>query len=828
MTRLFSAILGVACLLVVSRDAASAQSLIVDVTAAESGSPLSGAFVSLLDESGQTIRTGLTNEAGRLLFAAPGTGRYQLRVELVGRQTHSSGLLSIAAAEARRVAVSLSFQAIALAEIRVERDQRCRLRPADALAISQVWETARQALAVQAWTQDAGMYRLDISLYERDLDATGRKVERESRRGKTRMTRAPFASLPPEQLMESGFIEELEDGGHMYYGPDAALLLSDAFLDTHCFRLARSPDVPGAIGLVFEPVREREVPDIEGTLWLDEATAHLRFLEYSYTRPPYEEARGVARGRIEFRALPDGAWIIERWWIRAPNMVQRADLARAGDTGLRVGGITETGGEVVGIANARQTITRVARGSVRGLAWDSTRAAPLPGATVSLSGTPYTAVSDSAGRFVIQALPDGVFTAQLSHPRLDTLGIGSPEAEVEVTAGAPVELQLAIPSEAAIMLAACSAELDGERGAVLSGMVTDPARGGTIPGATVRVEWQEVERTTPRLQAQERWLEVKTDQEGRYTACGVPVDELVQVRASFLSYRGAVVETTFSSPAHRQVDLQVDLPTGVAARSGIAGTEMATGAQGIQGVLLERESGAIVRDAEVIVRRLSGEVVARGVSDEGGHFRLPTPTPGRYLISIRSLGYGGLEGEAVDVSHGQLTMLEIRMVPEALALDPLVVMAEPRAFHLEVEGFYRRMEGGLGRFIAPEVFEERRPRRSSDLLFEIPGVHVADRTTGSGGRAVYFRSGVRASTFSGGTLSPADVCWPMIYVNRQLVSTGGYGSAGAEPTALDDLVATADVWALEIYRSAPEIPPEFNGPNAGCGVIVLWTRRGGS
>ncbi|MBR9988153.1 MAG: carboxypeptidase regulatory-like domain-containing protein, partial [Gemmatimonadetes bacterium] len=351
------------CLLIASGDVVSAQSLIVEVTAAESGSPLPGAFVSLLDASGRTIRSALTNEAGRLLLAAPGGGPWQVRVELVGRQTHSSGLFTIAAAESRRVAVSLSFQPIVLAEIRVDPDQRCRLRPADALAISQVWETARQALAVQAWAEGAGVYRLDISTYDRDLDATGRTVERESRRGRTRVTRAPFASLPPEDLVKSGFIRTLEDGGHEYYGPDARLLLSDVFLDTHCFRLERSPDVAGAIGLAFEPVSTHDLPDITGTLWLDEATSHLRFLEYRYTRAPYEEARGLAGGRVDFKALPDGAWIIERWWIRAPIMVRQANLARAGDTGIRVAGIRETGGEVIGISSSLRTIARAARGS---------------------------------------------------------------------------------------------------------------------------------------------------------------------------------------------------------------------------------------------------------------------------------------------------------------------------------------------------------------------------------------------------------------------------------------------------------------------------------
>jgi hypothetical protein len=158
-----------------------------------------------------------------------------------------------------------------------------------------------------------------------------------------------------------------------------------------------------------------------------------------------------------------------------------------------------------------------------------------------------------------------------------------------------------------------------------------------------------------------------------------------------------------------------------------------------------------------------------------------------------------------------------------VALEPLVVTAEPRAYHLEVDGFYRRMETGLGKFFTPEVFEERRPRMASDLLFGIPGVNVAEPTLGAGGRAVYFQRAVRSVDEEG----RITVCWPVIYVNRMLVSPGG-SSTFAQPAAVDELVDGADIWAMEVYRPPAEIQPEFGGRNSGCGVIVLWTRRGGS
>jgi hypothetical protein len=115
----------------------------------------------------------------------------------------------------------------------------------------------------------------------------------------------------------------------------------------------------------------------------------------------------------------------------------------------------------------------------------------------------------------------------------------------------------------------------------------------------------------------------------------------------------------------------------------------------------------------------------------------------------------------------------------------------------------------------------------TDLMYGLPGTYVLEANQGIRQRAVFFRSGIRASSFSGSSVRPEDVCWPMVYLDRHLVSTGGLVESGGEPTVIDDLVSAADVMAVEVFRSPAEVPAEFNGPNAGCGVIVLWTRRGG-
>jgi hypothetical protein len=789
----------------------SAQTVLVRVTEAESAAPITGAFVVLMAEGDRIVDRGLTDRAGRHLFSPSGTGPWRIRAEMIGRETRTGNAFTLRPGESSQVLLALPVHAVPLEGIRVEADERCRLRPDEASEVARVWEEARKALTVQSWAEREGLHRLVLSNWERDLDRTARRVEREERRRSEAVGRAAFATLPAAELAERGFVRPVQGGGHDYFAPDANVLLSDPFLDTHCLRLTRSPERPGSIGLAFEPAGGHDVPDVAGTLWLDEATARLSFLEYRYTWAPYPEARGVAGGRVEFDVAPDGAWIVDRWWIRAPILGRDPAMARAGDSGIRVVGIRETGGEVTEVRSAAgATVVKAERGTLRGVVWDSTRAIPLAGARVALSGVGFETATDDRGRFVLDEVPPGVFTAVFDHPRLDSLGVQVTGREVEVVAGHTAEVRLAVPSTASLSLARCRVEEGETGGAVLSGTVRDATTGEPVPGATVRVEWQEVEATEPVVRASDRWFEVRTDEEGRYTACGVPLDEAVRVRASFLGVDGAAAEVGFDAVAHSALDLEIELPPGFLS-PGSGQSVAVVGAQGVQGVLVDAGTGRPVPSADVSLRDPSGRILVTGVTNLRGFFRLETPEPGRFLFSSRALGWATLADEAVEVTRDELSVLEIRMVPEALELEPVVVTAERRSFYLEMEGFYERMERGFGVYLPPEELDEQHRYRITDLFFRMPGTRVLEPAWGSGGRVVYFRSGEKLN----------GICWPMVYLDHHLMSPGG-----GVPAFLDEYVAAPDVAAIEVYRSPAEIPAQFHGANAGCGVVVLWTHRG--
>jgi hypothetical protein len=365
--------------------------------------------------------------------------------------------------------------------------------------------------------------------------------------------------------MENGFVRRNDDGSLDYFGPDAGVLLSDVFLDTHCFRLAEDLDQPSALGLAFEPVRAGERADISGTLWLDRETAQLRVLEYAYTWAPWAEALGVAQGRVDFEQLPNGSWIVRRWWIRMPELVQDLGLAREGRTGIRVDGVREAGGEVARVSTlARETISQVVRGTLTGTVWDSTAYGPLAGARVYLSGTQYSAMTDQNGEFFLDGLPEGVFTVAFSHPRLDTLGVRAPGQEVQIRPGEAAMAVLSVPSAGSIMAASCPEHERGQLRAAIVGTVRDAATGAPLPQARVILEWSrfQVPGGTTVL-ANVTGMETLTSASGHFVACDVPADHLIIAKASFLNEQSDTVHVRVLEDAYIVLDLEIEIRSGL-------------------------------------------------------------------------------------------------------------------------------------------------------------------------------------------------------------------------------------------------------------------------
>ena len=100
---------------------------------------------------------------------------------------------------------------------------------------------------------------------------------------------------------------------------------------------------------------------------------------------------------------------------------------------------------------------------IRGVVFDSLNMRPLAEATVQIaaaSGTSWvrTYETDSNGTFEFTAVPSGSYLIGFFHASLDSLGLVPPAFRLEVRAGPPMHMGLAIPSARTIALSLCGSK----------------------------------------------------------------------------------------------------------------------------------------------------------------------------------------------------------------------------------------------------------------------------------------------------------------------------------------------------------------------------------
>jgi carboxypeptidase family protein len=321
------------------------------VVDAVTAAPVGEGFVVLLDEQGREVARSLTAADGRFQLRAPRAGRYRLRSERIGYVAFVAPPFTLDDGQTLTHPLSVAALAVQLAAVEVTGRTTCRETPDRAEQTAAVWEEVRKALAGAVWTERQRTYRYRTVSFTRTWD--GGRAQRLEEASDTMLGHAvaPFESVPAADLAGRGYIVPGADS-ISYYGPDAIVIQDSTFLATHCFGLTRRAQrgMP-QIGLSFRPEPRRRLPDVRGVLWLDEETAELRALEFSYTGVPEGVNDERIGGTVEFLRLPSGAWIVRRWELRMPRLAAQTISSGYGASQRRVTvqGFRDRGGEVLEI-----------------------------------------------------------------------------------------------------------------------------------------------------------------------------------------------------------------------------------------------------------------------------------------------------------------------------------------------------------------------------------------------------------------------------------------------------------------------------------------------
>jgi hypothetical protein len=217
----------------------------------------------------------------------------------------------------------------------------------------------------------------------------------------------------------------------------------------------------------------------------------------------------------------------------------------------------------------------------------------------------------------------------------------------------------------------------------------------------------------------------------------------------------------------------------------------------VLGRVLDAESGQPVERVEIRLVGDAEDLVQ--FTDGAGRFLFPRVQPGVYEVLLTHLAYGS-QTDRIEVGTGERVSYEVRLAMEPIELAPLAVTVERRRISPRHLGFYGRLSLGMGGyFITREDIERRQPLRTAHMIDELPGVDIHPINA--------FEYHVWFSRYGRG-------CLPPVYVDGMFWEQG---IVGLQPV---------EVEAIEVYDGPASVPAEFGGSRAGCGVVVIWTRRG--
>ena len=503
-----------------------AQGVRVQVVDDRTREPIGGAIVSLIDGAGNAVAEGLTAASGHRLLTASSAGDHRILVRRVGYVPVSSPPIPIPAGEPISYVLAVSGQRVVLPSVVSRARRACRTDVQEVARTAVLWEEIRKALTASELTKAEGYSPVQLRVFEREMDREG-KVRTEAWSPWATTTQSPFIATSPAELSRKGYLlredgrpasftaPDLLEADVQWHGPDAAVLLSPEFERDHCFQVVSGAGfTAGAIGLAFAPHDGRKLPDIAGTLWVDRETAQLRFVEFEYVNSGLP-GRMNGGGRIEFRRLSTGEWIVSEWSLRYPRI-----LVGQRGRNLQLSGFNEVGGQA---GEARF-------GAVAGSVYDSLAGTKLGGARISMADRDRSATTGTDGRFTLDSIHPGTHELRFAHPVLDSLGIGAIPVDIQVAPDDTTRVTFAIPSHRRFRSICGGVTRVGPDSGLVAGSVLD-GEGGTIANAAVTLSWFPTAPTADSTSSP-RVLVARSDVHGKFAVCGLPVGIPIVARAA--------------------------------------------------------------------------------------------------------------------------------------------------------------------------------------------------------------------------------------------------------------------------------------------------------
>ncbi len=223
----------------------------------------------------------------------------------------------------------------------------------------------------------------------------------------------------------------------------------------------------------------------------------------------------------------------------------------------------------------------------------------------------------------------------------------------------------------------------------------------------------------------------------------------------------------------------------------------------LRGRILDAVSGVPLVDATIAATTTGASVR----TDSAGRYRIDGLKVGihRFLVSATGYNRGSvtLAFAAREIMERDLELdpigRELSSADSAKAQPlPTVSVAAPPTAGRRFTDFERRRATGRGQYLTRAQLEEGHYATLQDAMRPMRGVRYS--CAGSSCLVQMARAPLG--------------CSPDYVVDERVDNTFG------------PLVPVRDIQGIEVYTGASDVPGEFAGTNAGCGVIVIWTTNG--
>lgn len=505
----------VALVMIIGATAADAQTVAVRLQEEARPIAVAGAVVRLVrgdTSSEQIVAQALTNASGSALLHASSPGTYRVRVNRIGFRALRSEPIRLEANDTYKLELRLPWAHAILPAISVVSTRECAVPKDEGTTAALLWEQVNTALTANVLSDSLAEMRLTVTKFSRDVDSHG-EIGREIAGISTAVQGAPFHVPDPDSLAHRGYVFQL-GRDVIFVVPDAALLLSDAFVTSHCFGvLGTATRDSSIVGLSFHPKSERRLPDVRGTLWVSRASGELRFLEYWYTGLHGALRDTALGGRVDFERVSFGAWIVRNWYVRTP-------LFESPTTGYRDWVVDNSAPRLIGYRDqggraSAGWVAKLLPAVVTGTLFDSTTWSPLNGAVVRLEGEADSVVTDSTGRFGVSSDSGGWRRLLVRHPKLGLLADSS-NRDLPLSLGDSLVTEIGVPSARSFANVLCGKSSGG----VIVGIVW-AASGRPLEGIVIEIA--DARRPTT-------WEQSVSGPHGLFVFCHVSAETTYSVR----------------------------------------------------------------------------------------------------------------------------------------------------------------------------------------------------------------------------------------------------------------------------------------------------------